>query len=83
MPKFLENILQQAAASKGLKGDAADKYTFGALNNIGAMQGNKETAKGRLMTKKHNAKLSAAQAARIRRKVNTIIPGASGGPDAA
>ncbi len=83
MPKFLENILQQAAASKGLKGDAADKYTFGALNNMGAMKGNVETLKGKAMTKKHNAKLSASQAARIRRRVNSIIPGASGGPDAA
>ena len=73
MPKFLELKLQQAAAAQGLKGDAADKYTFGALNNIGAMKGNKETPKGRAMTKKHQAKLSAATAARIRDKADAIM----------
>jgi len=75
MPKFLENVLQKAAAAKGLKGDAADKYTFGALNNMNAMQGNKETAKGKAMQKKHEAKakLSAAQAAKIRRKADAIL----------
>lgn len=83
MPKFLENVLMKAAASKGLKGDAADKYTYGALNNMGAMRGNQETLKGKAMERKHQAKLSAAQAARIRRKVNSIIPGTSGGPQAA
>ncbi len=75
MPKFLENVLQKAAASKGLKGDAADKYTFGALNNMGAMQGSKETLKGKAMEKKHNAKISAAAAAKIRKKVASVMPG--------
>ena len=73
MPKFLENVLQKAAAAKGLKGDAADKYTFGALNNMGAMAGNKETLRGKAMQKKHEAKLSAAQAAKIRRKADAIL----------
>jgi hypothetical protein len=73
MPKFLENVLQKAAAAKGLKGDAADKYTFGALNNMGAMKGAAETLKGKAMQKKHDAKLSAAQAAKIRRKADAIL----------
>ena len=74
MPKFLENVLQKAAAAKGLKGDAADKYTFGALNNMGAMKGSTETLKGKAMQQKHQAKLSAAAkispsaAAKIRKK---------------
>jgi hypothetical protein len=75
MPKFLENALQKAAASKGLKGDAADKYTYGALNNMGALKGNAETLKGKAMQKKHEAKLSAGQAAKIRRKVDVILGG--------
>jgi hypothetical protein len=73
MPKFLEDALQKAAASKGLRGDAADKYTFGALNNMNAMKGNKETTKGKAMQKKHQAKLSAATAARIRDKADAIM----------
>ena len=80
MPKFLETILQKAAAAKGLKGDAADKYTYGALNNMGAMSGAKETLKGKAMQQKHQAKLSAAAkispsaAAKIRRKVASVLP---------
>ncbi|HXJ76905.1 MAG TPA: hypothetical protein VNM37_28870 [Candidatus Dormibacteraeota bacterium] len=73
MPKFLENVLQKAAAAQGLKGDAADRYTYGALNNMGAMKGNQETLKGKAMQKKHEAKLSAAQAAKIRRKADAIL----------
>lgn len=68
MPKFLEDTLKKAAAAKGLKGEAADRYTFGALNNMGAMHGSKETPKGRAMEKKHERKISAGAAARIRRK---------------
>lgn len=53
MPKFLEKILKKAAAKKGLKNAAANRYTFGAMNNMGAMKGSKITAKGKRMEKKH------------------------------
>lgn len=63
-PAFLENRLKAAAAKKGKTGAAADKYVFGAMNNMGAMKGNKETAKGAKMEKMHKAKIkSAAQKA--------------------
>jgi hypothetical protein len=58
MPIFLESKLKQQAAKKGLSGKKADRYVYGAMNNMGAMRGNKETAKGRRMQKKHDAKLS-------------------------
>lgn len=58
MPKFLENILQQAAAAKGLSGRAADRYTYGAMNNMGAMHSNVETPKGAQMEVKHEAKIA-------------------------
>ena len=61
MPAFLEAILKKAAASKGLKGKRAAKYTFGALNNMGAMHGNKVTAKGERMQEKHDAKLASVE----------------------
>jgi len=56
MPEFLEKQLKKAAAKKGKSGKAADRYVYGAMNNMGAMKGNKETAKGRAMQKKHDDK---------------------------
>jgi hypothetical protein len=56
MPEFLERSLKKAAAKKGKSGKAADRYVYGAMNNMGAMKGNKETAKGRAMQKKHDDK---------------------------
>lgn len=53
MPRFLEDRLRAEAAKQGLKGKQADRYVFGTLNNIGAVNGNKETAKGRAMEAKH------------------------------
>lgn len=53
MPKFLEDKLRAEAAKKGKRGRAADRYVFGTMNNIGAMRGNKETAKGAEMEAKH------------------------------
>jgi len=53
MPKFLEQDLANSAAKRGLTGDAAKHYIFGAMNNLGAMHGSKETAKGREMERKH------------------------------
>lgn len=56
MPVFLENRLKAQARKKGFKGRRAAKYVYGAMNNMGAMKGNKETAKGRAMERKHAAK---------------------------
>jgi hypothetical protein len=55
MPRFLESALRHEAAKKGFTGKRADRYVFGAMNNLGAVRGNKETAKGREMEKKHMA----------------------------
>lgn len=57
MPEFLEKILSKAAAKKGLTGKAAKRYEFGAMNNIGAVKGNKITDKGREMQAKHDRKV--------------------------
>lgn len=73
MPKFLENKLKAAAATKGFKGKRADRYVYGALNNMGAMRGNKETAKGARMAAKHAGRISAGTAAKIRAKANRIL----------
>ena len=48
MPKFLEDKLK---AQYGNDPHAI----YGTMNKIGAMHGNKETAKGRAMEKKHLA----------------------------
>lgn len=55
MPKFLEDKLAAEAAKKGKTGRAADRYIYGAMNNMGAMHGNQETAKGARMEAKHEA----------------------------
>jgi hypothetical protein len=57
MPKFLENKLKSEASKKGFTGKRAAKYIYGAMNNMGAMKGNKETAKGKAMQKKHTMKI--------------------------
>ena len=53
MPKFLEQKLEAEAAKQGKTGRAAARYVYGAMNNMGAMHGNKETAKGAAMDRKH------------------------------
>lgn len=58
MPLFLEDKLKAEAAKKGFSGARAARYTYGAMNNMGAMRGNKETAKGRRMDKRHQVKLA-------------------------
>jgi hypothetical protein len=58
MPKFLENKLKSEASKKGFTGKKAAKYVYGAMNNMGAMKGNKETAKGKAMQAKHTMKIS-------------------------
>jgi hypothetical protein len=55
MPKFLEDRLKAQATKEGLAGKSLAHYVFGALNNMGAMKGNQETAKGVAMDKKHAA----------------------------
>ena len=41
----------------GKTGRAADRYVFGAMNNLNAMHGSKETSKGAEMQAKHDAKM--------------------------
>ena len=53
MPIFLENKLRAQALSKGLSAKRTDRYVYGAMNNLGAMNGSKETAKGKSMQAKH------------------------------
>ena len=53
MPAFLEKALEKEAVKKGFKGKRKDKYVYGSMNNIGAMHGSKETAKGAAMERKH------------------------------
>lgn len=53
MPKFLKKKLKAEAAKEGKTGRASDRYVYGAMNNMGAMHGNKETAKGARMDAKH------------------------------
>jgi hypothetical protein len=55
MPKFLEDRLKAEAEKKRYSGKRADSYVYGTMQNIGAIKGNKETAKGRAMDAKHEA----------------------------
>lgn len=54
MPKFLEAKLR---AEYGNNPHAI----YGTMNKLGAMRGNKETAKGRAMQRKHDRKMSLAR----------------------
>jgi len=49
MPKFLEDKLKAEYGNNPFA-------IYGTMNKIGAMKGNKETAKGREMQKKHDQK---------------------------
>lgn len=53
MPNFLEKRLKAEAHKQGMTGREADRYTYGAMNNLGAMHGNQETPKGKAMERKH------------------------------
>ena len=53
MPDFLESKLEAEASKKGFSGRRADRYVYGTMNRLGAMRGNKKTAKGLAMEKKH------------------------------
>ena len=46
-----EEGLKASARKKGLSGKRADAYTYGTLNKIGLMHGNKTTARGRAKAK--------------------------------
>ena len=61
MPKFLEDRLKAEAARKGFSGARADRYVYGAMNNLGVMHGSKETAKGQRMDAKHARDRSRGQ----------------------
>lgn len=50
MPAFLEAKLRKEYGNN-------PSAIYGTMNKIGAMRGNKETAKGRRMEKKHAAKM--------------------------
>jgi len=54
MPKFLEEKLKKEYPGN-------PHAVYGTLNKIGAMRGNKETAKGREMTVKHNRDMKAGK----------------------
>lgn len=49
MPKFLEKKLKEEYGAKS-------KIPYKVMNKMGAMRGNKETAKGRAMERKHAKK---------------------------
>ena len=51
MPKFLQAKLKSEYPNN-------PSAVYGTLNNIGAMRGNKVTAKGRAMDKKHAMKIA-------------------------
>jgi hypothetical protein len=57
MPQFMEEALAKSADKKGKTGREKARYVYGAMNNLGAMHGNKETAKGKRMEAKHEAKM--------------------------
>ena len=50
MPKFLEQKLRAQYGNN-------PRAIYGTMNAIGAMRGNKETAKGRAMQRKHDKKV--------------------------
>lgn len=50
MPQFLENKLRAEYGNN-------PRAIYGTMNKIGAMRGNKETAKGRAMQAKHDRKV--------------------------
>jgi hypothetical protein len=56
MPAFLEAKLRKNVP----KGVDEDRYVYGAMNNLGAMKGNKITKKGKRMEAKHERKMSGS-----------------------
>lgn len=72
MPEFLESALRHHAKKKGLTGEHADNYVFGALNNLGAMDGSEETPKGRAMQAKHDADMKGKRKLRVKRRRDLV-----------
>ena len=60
----MEKKLASEADKKGLSGKKKDQYVWGTMNNIGAVHGNKISARGRAMEKKHEAKMAGRSAAK-------------------
>lgn len=58
MPKFLEDKLKSEYGQNS-------KIPYMVMNKIGAMHGNKETAKGRMMARKHAARLRKVSVGRM------------------
>ena len=56
MPKFLEKELKKEYPNN-------PGAVYGTMNKIGAMKGNKETAKGKAMQKKHEADMKKGKVA--------------------
>lgn len=59
MPKFLEEKIKTEYRAKGKKGKALAHAVYGTMNTIGAMHGNKVTAKGERMQAKHDSESHA------------------------
>src|SRR5882762_2334534 len=66
MPKFLEDKLKSEYGQNS-------KIPYMVMNKMGAMHGNKETAKGRAMERKHA--LDSKAASRIRSKAARMMKG--------
>lgn len=66
MPTFLEKRLRASARRKGYKGAQVEHYVYGAMNNLGAMRGNRVTKKGEAMQRKHDRDSGAHEALRQR-----------------
>ena len=75
MPKFLEDNLKAEYGQNS-------KIPYMVMNKIGAMRGNKETAKGRAMERKHEQKMTmkgAEERARPRKAMRKIKEHGYGG----
>lgn len=68
MPEFLEKDLAKSADKKGFTGRRKERYIYGAMNNLGAMHGPKETSKGAEMQRKHDDKMADLRKKLVRRK---------------
>lgn len=67
MPAFLEDKLKQEYPNN-------PRAVYGTLNAIGAMHGNKETAKGAAMDAKHAKDVKAGTADPPKRKARPVKP---------
>ena len=67
MPRELEAKLKRSAKKKGFKGKRADRYVYGALNNMGHMRGSEMTDRGR-EAELHEMRRKAEALARERRR---------------